>query len=293
MITLAAYGIRKAYKKQQAKKAHKEQLERENQDSISVISSEEQFSSASRQRQDLPSRPVNGGFVDYAASHSSSLSQAKSSSPSSRTTSMYSQNGFIDPREEMRQYQEYIQQQSYGLTADSSPPSYEIAVERNVGHPWKSPFNLPARNEDPSQVRDLRHIPQDPHRVVELDTSSESSPSPPQRVPLHPFHPPTPITNNNQIVSPITESGAADDPDYVISPIDGQRQPSMIPLGTVVGRVVGTPTESERAQLKRQRSESGSEIESEDNKEVIVRFREGEKLNRSFPRRVPGQSNIS
>ena len=304
MIALTAYGIRKAYKKQQAKKAHKEQLEREDQESTSVSLSDE-----------FP-RPVSGGLINYAPSTQSGFSQVKSASPSSRTTSIYSQTGGNDPLEDIRKYRAYIEQQSYDFMSDIGQSTHELAVEENVQHAWKSPFNLPARTEDPAQLRESRHIPQGPNRVVEIDSSSESTPVSPQKTTRRVFRPRNSTTSSNEIVSPVIEL-PADIPVYIGSSIDGHLQPPsneldaevppslrkrkskeverfQLPANEVTSlhagakEIVELPTGGKMVHVKRPRSESNSEIESEDSEVMIVRFNVGEKPKRSLPRRVPG-----
>lgn len=323
MIALTAYGIRKAYKKQQARKAHKEQLERENQGLAAVgqsgglTSISSSSSSSYQQSPDLYQHQVNGELVNNDLSRPPSVTRVQSASPSAYSASLYSQRSYKDPLEEMRQYRAYIQRQSYDFGADTNPPTYEFVVGQGIEttHPWKSGLSLPARTESPSQIQEARHIPQGPNRVVELDSSSESSPT--ERVPLRLFHPRSPVTDNNGYISPATEL-PADFPERVVSPIlDDQLQASLdelvaeVPLPLRIGnskeieryelpvnQVNSAPagyekrheeehsTEPERQQLKRSRSESGSEIESEDNEEVIVRFNVADRTRRSLPKRV-------
>jgi len=68
--------------------------------------------------------------------------------------------------------------------------------------------------------------------VVELDTSSESSQSTSQRVPLRLFHPRSPVFSDHEFMSPATELPAtelpASFPEHIVSPIlDDELQASL------------------------------------------------------------------
>lgn len=325
MIALTACGIRKAYKKQQARKARKEQLERKNQSLISLDPSHE-FRSTSSSLDTLssdPLRPISGEIVNYDQRSPSRLTRAPSTSPSGYSASLYSQVSYTDPLEEMRQYQAYIQRQSYGISHDTNPPSYDFVVEQGIepAHPWKSGLNFPGRTESLSEIREARHIPQVPNRVIELDSSSESSPPATGHVPLRVSHPRSPIAYDKGPRHPTTEL-FTDLPEHGVSPtLDDELQASLDELAAEItpplrirnskeaeryelpaNEITPTPagddpehdpeheaehkTAHERLQLKRPRAESGSEIESEDNEDVIIRFNVADRTNRPFPKRL-------
>jgi hypothetical protein len=310
MITLAAYGIRKAYKKQQARKAQKEQLERENGDlaTISHFDGLRSTSSTSSYRQSPHQQrhPVDGVLVNYSSTTPSELTRVESPSPSSRTAysgSVYSQKSYQDPMEEMRQYQAYVQRQSYDFAVEPDPPTYEYVVGQDAERlPWTSPFGMGAtRTESLSRIRESRHNPQGPDRLVELDSSSESSPSRSHQVPLRLLHPRSPV---HQTASPHTQL-PAEYPEQIVGPVlDDELQASLDelvaeyppPLNMRKSKEVERgelhedeaqpqPLEAERPQLKRPRSESESEIESEDNEEVIVRFNVADRTKRPHSKR--------
>jgi hypothetical protein len=353
MIAFTAYGIRKAYKKQQARKARKEQLERKNKSRTGAGSTDDfhsPFSSSDRLSSDLPRSPVNGGLVNYDPRSPSTLNRVQSTSASGYSTSLYSQVSYKDPMEEMRQYQAYVQRQSNGFIGDANPPTYEFVVEQGIepAHPWKSGLNFPTI-ESPSERRESRHIPEIPNRVVELDSSSESSPSATEHVPLKLFHPRSLATHDNEITYPATEL-PADFTERFVSPIlDDEMQASLdelvaeyppplrirksteteryeLPANEITPRRAvndvehqeeyerkqeqeqeqeqehehvneseheqgreqkheSHKTEHERPQLKRPRAESISDIEAEDNEDVIVRFNVADRTKRPLSKR--------
>lgn len=326
MIALTAYGIRKAYKKQQARKARKEQLERKNQSLTAVDLSDEYRSTSSssdRLSSDLPPRPISGGIVNYDQRSPSRLTRAPSTSPSGYSASLYSQVSYKDPLEEMRQYRAYIQRQSHGFGHDTNPPTYDFVVEQGIepAHPWKSGLNFPGRTENLSEIQEARHIPQVQNRVVELDSSSESSPPTTGNVPLRLSHPRSPVAHDNGLRHPAIEL-PADWPEHGVSPIlHDELQASLDELAAEIPPPLRirklneaeryefpandiTPAQAEddpehdpeheaedktaheRLQLKRPRAESSSEIESEDNEDVIVRFNVADRTKRPFPKRL-------
>jgi hypothetical protein len=299
MITLAAYGIRKAYKKQQARKAQKEQLERESGDPATVSHFDDlrptSSTSSYRQSPHQQRHPVDRGLVNYSSTTPSELTRVESPSPSSRTAysgSVYSQKSYTDPMEEMRQYQAYVQRQSYDFAIEPDPPAYECVVGQDAERPpWKSPFSMAAtRTENLSQIRESRHIPQGPDRLVELDSSSESSPSRSHEVSLRLFHPRSPV---HQTGSPHTQLLLDDELQASLDELVVEYPPPLtIRKSKEVERfelhpdeAQPQPLEAERPQLKRPRSESESEIESEDNEEVIVRFNVADRTKRPYSKR--------
>lgn len=333
MIALTAYGIRKAYKKQQARKARKEQLERRNQGPTAADPSDDYHSlssSSDRLSSDPTTRHSNGRLVNYDQRSQSSLTQAPTASGSGYSDSLYSPVSYKDPLEEMRQYQAYIQRQSHGFGRDIMPPTYDFVVEQGIEptHPWKSGLMIPGRAHDMEERQEARHIPQVPNRVVELDSPSESPRSPTGHVPLRLFHPRSPATHNDRFTYPVAEL-PADLPEHIVSPILYDElqvsldelvaevpSPLRIKKSTEAERhelpaneITPAPaeddiehdqeheelhkieheevhnTEHERLQLKRPRAESGSDIESEDNEQVIVRFNVADRTKRPFSRR--------
>jgi hypothetical protein len=226
---------------------------------------------------------------------------------------------YKDPLQEMRQYQAYIQRQSHGFGHDTNPPAYDIVVEQGIepAHPWKSGLSLPGRTENLSEIQEARHIPQDPNRVVELNSSSESSPPTTEHVPLRLFHPRSPVAHDTELRSPAREL-PADWQEHVVSPIlEEDLQASLdelaaeIPPSLRIGNsssaerykfpandITPTPVEDdseheakhktahERLQLKRPRADSGSEIESEDNEDMIVHFNVADRTKRPFSKRL-------
>jgi hypothetical protein len=227
MIALTAYGIRKAYKKQQARKAQKEQSERESNGiraNDPLDESRSTISSSYRQSPDLHARPVNGGLVSYDSGSLSSLTRVPSASPSGYSASLYSQKSSKDPLEEMRQYRAYIQRQSHDYSNDINPPTYEFVVQQDIEpcHPWKSELNLTSRTGSMSDIQQARHIPQGLNRVVEIDSSSESSSAMTDRIPLRLFHARSPITHESRLAYLATEV-PADLPEHIVTPTAADR----------------------------------------------------------------------
>lgn len=307
MITLAAYGIRKAYKRQQARKAQKEQLERENGD-LSTINQFDDLgtttsTSSYRQSPHQHRRALDGGLVNHSSGTQSSLTRVESG----YSASVYSQKSHKDPMEEMRAYQAYVQRQSYDFDKEPDPPTYEFVVEEDADSPrppWKSPFGMSAtRTGSLRQIRESRHIPQGPDRLVEVDSSSESSPGRSQEVSLR-LLPRRPIGSNDpielpaeypeQVVAPMLDDQLQASLDALVAemqpPLNISKSRNVSPSPSLIGEVQRQSLEAERPQLKRPRSESGSEIESEDNEEVIIRYDVADRTKRPYPKRVSGTS---
>ena len=232
MIALTAYGIRKAYKKQQARKAQKEQSERDPNGihaNDPLDESRSTVSSSYRQSPGLHARPVNGGLVSYDSGSLSSLTQVPSTSPSGYSASLYSQKSSKDPLEEMRQYRAYIQKQSHDYSNDIYPPTYEFVVQQDIEptHPWKSELNLTSRTGSMGDIQEARHIPQGLNRVVEIDSSSESSSAMTDRVPLRLFHARSPITHESRLAYLATEV-PADLPEHIVPPTAADEVPASL-----------------------------------------------------------------
>ena len=252
MIALTAYGLRKAYKKQQARKALKEQHETRS-DSIRANDPSDEarstVSSSYRQLPDSHARPVNGGLVSYDSDSPYSLTQIASTSSSRYSASLYSQKSSKDPLEDMRQYRAYIQRQSHDYSNDINPPTYEFVVQQDIEptHPWKSESSLTTRIGSMNNTQEARHIPLGLNRVVEIDSSSESSPPMPDRVPLRLFHARSPITHENRTAYLATEF-----------PVD---LPKHIILPTVVDRVQASSNEIVAEGPPRSRSRKSKETD--------------------------------